>query len=156
MKLPKNNESTTVKSDASELGPPTPKDAALANVGTKIVNKSECVKRLGELFVKTACFFVLLQNLSYLCSKIFKYLDMTTRQMSAELFRQLSIIAEDKNLMTKLLRYARKLTATKADSSKMSEEEFFARVDEAKEEIRQGEGIRFSDPVAMKEWLNSL
>ena len=57
--------------------------------------------------------------------------------MSAELFRQLSIIAEDKNLMTKLLRYARKLTATKADSSKMSEEEFFARVDEAKEEIRQ-------------------
>ena len=46
----KNNESTTEKSDASELGPPTPKDAALANVGTKIVNKSECVKRLSELF----------------------------------------------------------------------------------------------------------
>ena len=46
----KNNESTTKKSDASELGPPTPKDAALANVGTKIVNKSECVKRLSELF----------------------------------------------------------------------------------------------------------
>ena len=45
-----NNESTTKKSDASELGPPTPKDAALANVGAKIVNKSECVKRLSELF----------------------------------------------------------------------------------------------------------
>ena len=95
-----------------------------------------------NFLLKQPVFFVLLQNLSYLCSKIFKY--------------QLSIIAEDKNLMTKLLRYARKLTATKADSSKMSEEEFFARVDEAKEEIRQGEGIRFSDPVAMKEWLNSL
>ena len=51
-----NNESTTKKSDASELGPPTPKDAALANVGTKIVNKSECVKRLGELFAKIASF----------------------------------------------------------------------------------------------------
>ena len=109
-----------------------------------------------NFLLKQPVFFVLLQNLSYLCSKIFKYLDMTTRQMSAELFRQLSIIAEDKNLMTKLLRYARKLTATKADSSKMSEEEFFARVDEAKEEIKRGEGIRFSDPVAMKEWLNSL
>ena len=57
MNLPKNNESTNVKSDASELGPPTPKDAALANVGAKIVNKSECVKRLGELFAKTTSFF---------------------------------------------------------------------------------------------------
>ena len=46
----KNNESPTEKGRASELGPPTPKDAALANVGTKIVNKSECVKRLSELF----------------------------------------------------------------------------------------------------------
>lgn len=46
----KNNESTTEKSDASELGLPTPRGAALANVGAKIVNKSECVKRLGELF----------------------------------------------------------------------------------------------------------
>lgn len=46
----KNNESPTEKGEASELGPPTPKDAALANVGTKIVNKSECVKRLSELF----------------------------------------------------------------------------------------------------------
>ncbi|MBR5715224.1 MAG: hypothetical protein IKX59_01435 [Bacteroidales bacterium] len=81
---------------------------------------------------------------------------MTSLQMNAELFRQLSIIAKDENLMAKLLKYAKKLTATKADLSQMSEEEFFARVDKAKEEIKRGEGIRFSDPVAMKEWLNSL
>ena len=68
MKLPKNNESTTVKSDASELGPPTPKDAALANVGTKIVNKSECVKRLGELFDKIARFLTIkLTSYSNIC-----------------------------------------------------------------------------------------
>ena len=54
MKLPKNNESTTVKSDASELGLPTPKGAPVAKVGAKIVNKSECVKRLSELFEKIA------------------------------------------------------------------------------------------------------
>lgn len=64
MNLPKNNESTTVKSDASELGPPTSKDAALANVGTKIVNKSECVKKLGELFAKTACIFAIMHILN--------------------------------------------------------------------------------------------
>ena len=42
------------------------------------------------------------------------------------------------------------------DPTLMTKEEFYARVDKAKEEIKQGEGIRFSDPVAMKEWLNSL
>ena len=49
-----NNESPTEKGRASELGLPTPEGAALANVGAKIVNKSECVKRLGELFEKIA------------------------------------------------------------------------------------------------------
>ncbi len=58
--------------------------------------------------------------------------------------------------MAKLLKYTKKLTASKADSSLMSKEEVFARVDKAKEEIKRGEGIRFSDPEAMKEWLNSL
>ena len=58
--------------------------------------------------------------------------------------------------MKKLLKDAKKQTANKTDTSLMSEEEFFARVDKAKEEIKQGEGIRFSDPIDMKEWLNSL
>ena len=53
----KNNESPTEKGRASELGLPTPKGASVAKVGAKIVNKSECVKRLGELFAKTASFF---------------------------------------------------------------------------------------------------
>ena len=46
----KNNKSPTEKGRASELGLPTPKGASVAKVGAKIVNKSECVKRLGELF----------------------------------------------------------------------------------------------------------
>jgi len=49
-----NNESPTEKGEASELGLPTPKGASVAKVGAKIVNKSECVKRLGELFEKIA------------------------------------------------------------------------------------------------------
>ena len=57
MKLPKNNESPTEKGEASELGLPTPKGASVAKVGAKIVNKSECVKRLGELFAKNSLNF---------------------------------------------------------------------------------------------------
>lgn len=51
-----NNESPTEKGEASELGLPTPKGASVAKVGAKIENKSECVKRLGELFAKIASF----------------------------------------------------------------------------------------------------
>lgn len=34
--------------------------------------------------------------------------------------------------------------------------EFFARVDEARDEIRQGKGISFTDTAEMNVWLNSL
>lgn len=76
--------------------------------------------------------------------------------MNAELFRELSIIAEDETMMQKLLKYAKKLTATKPDPTLLTKEEFFAKVDEAKEELRNGGGRRFSDRKAMNEWLNSL
>jgi len=75
VKLPKNNESTTGKSDASELGLPTPEGAALANVGAKIVNKSECVKRLGVFFGKID------QIIIHICSKAyfeFQYLHVSS------------------------------------------------------------------------------
>lgn len=81
---------------------------------------------------------------------------MTAIEMNAELFRQLSIIAEDEGLMAKMLKYAKKLTAKKQDPTLMTKEDFFKRVDEAREEIRQGKGKRFSNPEEMNAWLNSL
>lgn len=42
------------------------------------------------------------------------------------------------------------------DSTCMTKEEFFARVDEAREEIRQGKGISFTDTAEMNAWLKSL
>ena len=58
---------------------------------------------------------------------------MTALQMNAELFRELSIIAEDETLSARLMKYIRKLTATKKDPTLMTKEEFFARVDKAAE-----------------------
>lgn len=57
---------------------------------------------------------------------------MTAIQMNAELFRAMGEIAEDKGLMMKLLKYAKKLVAKKQDPTLMTKEEFFRRVDEAK------------------------
>ena len=82
---------------------------------------------------------------------------MTAIQMNAELLRNMSIIADDENLLKRAAKYLRKLVAEKqADPTLMTKEEFFARVDEAREEIRQGKCKRFSDPEEMNAWLNSL
>ena len=42
------------------------------------------------------------------------------------------------------------------DPTLMSEEEFFARVDRAEEQLARGEGITFTNRDAMNAWLNSL
>ena len=81
---------------------------------------------------------------------------MTALQLNAEMYRALGQIADDVNLMEKALKYVKKLAAKKEDPTLMTKEEFFARVDEAREEIRQGKGKRFSNPEEMKAWLNSL
>ena len=61
---------------------------------------------------------------------------MTTLQLNAELYRQLSIIAEDESLMTKLLKYAKKLTAKK---EAMDETEYLMSSPAMAEVIRQGQ-----------------
>lgn len=81
---------------------------------------------------------------------------MTALQLNAEMYRALGQIADDVNLMEKALKYVKKLAAKKEDPTLMTKEEFFARVDEARKEIRQGKGKRFSNPEEMNAWLNSL
>mgnify|MGYP006988862792 CR=1 FL=1 len=58
---------------------------------------------------------------------------MTAVQLNAEILRNMSIVAEDEGLMNQLAKYLRKLVAKKEDPTLMSKEEFFARVDKAKE-----------------------
>ncbi|WP_044109493.1 hypothetical protein [Xylanibacter brevis] len=82
---------------------------------------------------------------------------MTSIQMNAELLRNMSIIAEDENLLKRAAKYLRKLVAEKqADSTLMTKEDFFARVDEAEKEIAEGKGITFTNKDDMNAWLNSL
>ena len=49
---------------------------------------------------------------------------MTAIQIYAEVLRELSAIAEDESLMTKVLQYIKKLTAKKPDPTLMTKEEF--------------------------------
>ncbi len=61
---------------------------------------------------------------------------MTTLQMNAEFFRELSIIAEDENLMRKAVKYLRKLTSQK---QAMDETEYIVSSPKMVEIIRQGQ-----------------
>ena len=60
---------------------------------------------------------------------------MNALQLNAELFRELSIIAEDEGLMKKAVKYLKKLTAQK---QAMDETEYILSSPEMVEIIRQG------------------
>lgn len=81
---------------------------------------------------------------------------MTAMEMNAELLRNMSIIAEDENLLRRAAKYLRKLVAEKEDPTLMTKDEFFARVDKAEKEIAEGKGITFTNKDDMNAWLNSL
>ena len=61
---------------------------------------------------------------------------MTALQLNAELFRELSIIAEDENLMKKAVKYLKKLSAKK---QAMDETEYIMSSPAMVDILRQGE-----------------
>ena len=64
---------------------------------------------------------------------------MTTSQMTAEIFQNLSVLAESEDMMTRVAKYLRKLVKEKeADPTLMSKEEFFAKLDKAEEDYQKG------------------
>jgi len=81
---------------------------------------------------------------------------MTALQMSAELFRTMSEIAEDETLMAKLLKYAKKLVAKKEDPTLMTKEEFFAKVDKSHAQYERGEYSTINSEQELRAFLNSF
>lgn len=82
---------------------------------------------------------------------------MTTAQLNAEIMQNLSVLADNEDMMTRVAKYLRKLVKEKkADPTLMSKEEFFAKLDKAEESIEQGKGKTFTHPSEMNAWLNSL
>ena len=72
--------------------------------------------------------------------------------MNAELLRNMSIIAEDEKLLKRAAKYLRKLVAEKEDSSLMTEEEFFAKIERAEEQT----GKSFANVDELDKYIRSL
>ena len=82
---------------------------------------------------------------------------MTAIQLNAEMLRNMSIIAEDENLLKRVAKYLRKVVAEKtADPAKVSEEDFFASLERGEEEYRQGKTHRIESVKELKNFLNAL
>ena len=77
---------------------------------------------------------------------------MTAIQMNAEILRNMSIIAEDERLMARAAKYLRKLAAEKEDTTLFTKEEFFARVDKAKE----GPSVEFASVEELDKYIRGL
>ena len=82
---------------------------------------------------------------------------MTAIELNAEMLRNMSIIAEDENLLKRAAKYLRKLVAEKtADPTEFTREEFFARIDKARNDIAEGKGHRFSNVEELDKYIRSL
>ena len=77
---------------------------------------------------------------------------MTATQMNAEILRNMSIIAEDENLLKRVAKYLRKLVAEKQDTSLMTEEEFFAKIERAEKQP----GKSFESVDELDKYIRSL
>lgn len=82
---------------------------------------------------------------------------MTAVQLNAQIWRDMGILADSEPMMKRVAKYLRKLVAEKeADPALLSKEEFFARVDEAREQIRRGEGVEMLPDESLDEFLERV
>ena len=81
---------------------------------------------------------------------------MTTLQLREELFREMNPLLDSEKALTKILKYIKKLTAKESDSSLMTKEEFFANVDEALEQAKQGRVHRMLPNESLDDFLNRV
>lgn len=77
--------------------------------------------------------------------------------MNAEMLRNLSIIAEDENLLQRAAKYLRKLVAEKqSDAALVPRDEFFASLERGEEEYRQGKTYRMLPGETLEEFLKRI
>ena len=82
---------------------------------------------------------------------------MTAVQLNAEILRNLGVLAEDESMLKRVAKYLRKLVSEKeSDPTLLSKEEFFARVDEAREQIKRGEGVEMLSDESLDEFLKRV
>ncbi|MBQ7870419.1 MAG: hypothetical protein IJ355_08855 [Prevotella sp.] len=81
---------------------------------------------------------------------------MTTMQLNAEIYRSLSVIAENESLMKRAAKYLKKLAAQKEDDTLMTKEEYFAKIDESLQQAREGKVHEMLPGETLDEFLERI
>ena len=76
--------------------------------------------------------------------------------MNTQLLQGIGVIADDESLMKRLTKFVAKLVKEKKNSTLMTKEDFFNRIEKAEKDIADGKGITFTNREDMNAWLNSL
>ena len=58
--------------------------------------------------------------------------------LNAQIWRDMSVLADSEPMMTRVAKYLRKLVKEKEDQTLMTKEEFFAKIEKAEEDYREG------------------
>ena len=78
-------------------------------------------------------------------------------QLNAEIMKNLDYLTDDEGALERVLKYLKKIVSERTkDETLMTEEVFSQKVDQARDQIKRGEGISFDNLDAMNSWLNSL
>ena len=85
---------------------------------------------------------------------------MSTLQLgalNAEILRNLGVVAEDEGALQRVAKYLRRVVKEMtAAPTEMTREEFFKRVDEGREQIRRGEGIKMLPNENLEDFLKRV
>jgi hypothetical protein len=77
---------------------------------------------------------------------------MTAVQLNAQIWRDMSILAESEPMMVRIAKYLSKLVKEKEDSTLMTKEEYFAMLDEAE----KGPYKRFGNVEELDRYIRGL
>ncbi len=64
---------------------------------------------------------------------------MTAIELNAQIWRDMAEIADSEPLMKQLAKYLKKLVAKKQDPTLMTKDEFYAKIEQAEQQIERGE-----------------
>ena len=77
---------------------------------------------------------------------------MTAAQLNAEILRNIGTLVEDEGMLKRVAKYLRKLVAEKEDSTLMTKEDFFAKIERAEKQP----GKSFASVDELDKYIRSL
>ena len=82
---------------------------------------------------------------------------MTALQLNAEIYQSLGVLSQDESMLRRAANYLKRLASELSqDSTLMTKDEFFSRVEEAEREIEEGKGIRMLPDESLDEFLRRV